>query len=64
MVHLDPSAAATPEIAKPFKNDGCYTVDPSDQTLHVVQQGWLSVVRFDRPITREAEVFEQSYQAR
>ena len=61
---LNTSTPATPGIAKQFKNADCYTIDSSDQTLYVVQQGELSVLRFDRPITRDAEIFEQSYEAR
>jgi hypothetical protein len=61
---LDTSALATPAIPKQFTNADCYTIDPSDQTLYVAQQGELSVTRFDRPITRDAEIFEQSYHAR
>jgi hypothetical protein len=61
---LDTNDPAMPEIAKQFKNADCHTIDPSYQTLYTVQQGELSIVRFDRPITRGAEIFEQSYEAR
>jgi hypothetical protein len=54
---LDTGDAATAAIAKQFKN--AYTIDPNGDTLYVVHDGELSVLRFDRPISRDAELFEQ-----
>lgn len=61
---LDASDPATPEIAKEFRNADCYTIDSGSQTLYVVCNGELSIMQFDRPITRDAEIFEQNYEAR
>jgi hypothetical protein len=61
---VDMKDAAKPEIAKEFKNVDCYTIDPGDETLYVISDGALSIMRFNRPITRDAELFEQSYNAR
>jgi hypothetical protein len=61
---VDTNTPATPEIAKEFKNADCYAIDASDKNLYVVRDGELSVMRFDRPITRDPEIFEQSYEAR
>jgi hypothetical protein len=61
---VDTNTPATPEIAKEFKNADCYTIDPTDETLYVIRRGELSIMRFDRPISREAQIFEQSYEAR
>jgi hypothetical protein len=41
----------------------CNTIDPSDETLYVVSGDALFIMRFDRPIRRDAEMFEQSYNA-
>jgi hypothetical protein len=61
---VDTNTPATPEIASEFKNADCYTIDPSDETLYVVPNSELSILRFDRPLTRDAEIFEQFYGAR
>ena len=61
---VDTNTPATPEIARELKNADCYTIDPTDQTLYVAQRGELSVMRFDHPISRDAELFEQSYENR
>jgi hypothetical protein len=61
---VDTSTPATPEIAKEFKNADCYTIDSSDETLYVVRDGELSIMRFDHPISRDAELFEQMLEAR
>jgi hypothetical protein len=60
---VDTNTPATPETAKEFKNIDCSTIDPSDETLYLVGHGELSIMRFDRPISRDAEIFEQSYEA-
>jgi hypothetical protein len=59
---MDTKTPATPEIAKEFRNSDCY--DPSDNTLYVVHDGELSVLRFDRPISRDAQLFEESFENR
>jgi hypothetical protein len=61
---LDTSAPATPEIAKQFKNADCYTIDSNGDTLYVVNDAELSIVHFDRPVSRDAELFEQMLQNR
>jgi LVIVD repeat len=61
---VDTSAPAMPKIAKEFKNAECYTIDSSDETLYVVRHSELSIMRFDHPVSRDAEIFEQSYEAR
>jgi LVIVD repeat len=61
---LDTSDPASAEIARQFKGVDAYAVDNNKQVLYVAQQGQLTVVRFDRPISRDAELFEESYEAR
>ncbi len=51
-------------IAKTLKNVDAYAIDGETNTLYVAQRGKLSVMQFDHPITREAEIWEQSYEAR
>jgi WD40 repeat protein len=61
---LDLSKTAAEEIARRFKNVDAYAIDGNQQVLYVARQGELTVVRFDHPITREAERWEQSFEAR
>jgi hypothetical protein len=58
------SEAASAEIARQFKDVNAYAVDDNKQVLYVAQPGQLTVVRFDHPISRDAELFEESYEAR
>lgn len=61
---LDLANEPSIEIAKTLKNVDAYTIDAGTNTLYVAQRGKLSVIQFDHPITREAEIWEQSYEAR
>jgi DNA-binding beta-propeller fold protein YncE len=61
---LDLSNAVSKEIAQQFKDVDAYAVDDDKQVLYVAQPGQLTVVRFDHPISRDAERFEESYEAR
>ncbi len=61
---LDLANAPSVEIAKKLKNVDAYTIDGETNTLYVAQRGKLFVIQFDHPITREAEIWEQSYEAR
>ena len=61
---LDLSDAASETIAREFKNADAYAADDNKQVLYVAQPGKLTVVRFDHPISRDAERFEESYEAR
>jgi len=61
---LDLANAPSVEIAKRLKNVDAYTIDGETNTLYVAQRGKLFVIQFDHPTTREAEIWEQSYEAR
>jgi hypothetical protein len=61
---LELANAPSVEIAKTLKNVDAYTIDAETNMLYVAQHGKLFVIQFDRPITREAEIWEQSYEAR
>ena len=61
---LDVSDAASKEISRQFKHVDAYAVDDNKQVLYVAQPGKLTVVRFDHPIDKDAEHFEESYEAR
>lgn len=61
---LDLANAPAVAIAKTLKDVDAYAVDGETNTLYVAQRGKLSVMQFDHPITREAEIWEQSYEAR
>jgi hypothetical protein len=51
-------------VAKRFKNLDAYTIDGANDTAYVAQNGQLLVIHFNHPITRDAEIWEQSYEAR
>lgn len=61
---LDLANAPSIEIASRLKNVDAYTIDSQTNTLYVAQRGQLLVMQFDHPITREAEIWEQSYESR
>jgi WD40 repeat protein len=61
---LDLANAPSVEITKTLKNVDAYTIDGETNTLYVAQRGKLFVIQIDHPITREAEIWEQSYEAR
>jgi hypothetical protein len=61
---LDPSNAPSKQIAEQLKNVDAYAIDGDNQVLYVAQRGKLIVMRFDGPITRQAEIWEESYEAR
>lgn len=61
---LNLANAPSAEIAKTLKNVDAYAIDGETNTLYVAQRGKLSVMQFDHPITREAEIWEQSYESR
>jgi hypothetical protein len=51
-------------VARQFKNAQAYTLDSASNTAYVAAGGELVVIRFDHPITHDAEIWEQSYEAR
>lgn len=62
---LDLALAPSVEIGNTLQNVDAYAIDAETSTPYVAQRGKLAVMQFDRPITREAEVWEQSsYAAR
>jgi hypothetical protein len=61
---LDLSNAPSTEIAKQLKTVDAYTIDGAGQIVYVAQRGTLVVLQFDHPITREAEIWEQSFETR
>jgi hypothetical protein len=52
------------EIEKQLKSVDAYAIDGDTNTLYVAQQGKLVVMKFGHPITREAEIWEESYNSR
>jgi hypothetical protein len=61
---LDLSNTPSEAIAKHLKNVDAYAIDGANQVLYVARAGELTVMRFDHPITRDAEIWEQSFEAR
>ncbi len=61
---LNLADAPSVEIARTLKNVDAYTIDGETNTLYVAQHGKLFVMQFDHPITRAAEIWEQSYESR
>ena len=60
----DLSTVLSADSAKKLKNVDAYTIDDRTNTVYAVERGRLLAVHFDRPITREAEIWKQSYDAR
>ena len=58
------SDAASEEIGRHFKGVDAYAVDENKRVLYVAQRGELTVIRFNHPISRDAELFEESYENR
>ena len=58
------SDTASPAIAKQFTHVDAYTIDGGRSLVYIAEKGKLSILRFDRPLTREAEIWEQSYESR
>ena len=55
---------ASPAIAKQFTHADAYTIDSGRSLVYIAEKGKLSILQFDRPLTREAEIWEQSYESR
>ena len=55
---------ASPEIAKQFTHVDAYTIDGGRSLVYIVEKGKLSILQLDRPLSREAQIWEQSYQSR
>jgi hypothetical protein len=51
-------------VARQFKNAQAYTLDGASNTAYVATGGKLVVMRFDQPVTHDAEIWEQFYEAR
>ena len=51
-------------VAHQFKNAEAYTLDGASNTAYVAAGGELVVMRFDHPITHDAEIWEESYENR
>jgi hypothetical protein len=62
VVDLGNGPSAT--VARQFKNAQAYTLDGASYTAYVATGGKLVVMRFDQPVTHDAEIWEQSYEAR
>ena len=56
--------AAAAEIAKQFAHVDAYTIDEGRSLVYIAEKGKLSILKFDRPLTRDAEIWEQSYDSR
>jgi hypothetical protein len=52
------------EIAKTLKNVDAYAINGATNTVYVAQDGQLLVMRFTRPVTRDAEIWEQFFESR
>jgi hypothetical protein len=52
------------EIAETLKNVDAYTINGATNTVYVAQDGRLLVMRFARPVTRDAEIWEQFFESR
>jgi hypothetical protein len=61
---IDTADPPLPRVVQQFRDADCYTVNAMTQTVYVVQRGKLKVIQFDGPVTRDAEHFEQAYEAR
>jgi hypothetical protein len=61
---LDLGSAPSIEIVKTLKNVDAYTIDNDMNTAYVAQDEHLLVLRFDQPVTRDAAVWEQFFEAR
>jgi hypothetical protein len=61
---LDFSNLPSPKVAAELKQVDAYAIDGSTNTLYAAQRGKLVVMRFEHPMTREAEIWEESYNAR
>lgn len=62
MVDLGNGPSAS--VARQFKNAEAYTLDGVSNTAYIAEGGKLVMMRFDQPITHDAEIWEQSYEAR
>jgi hypothetical protein len=58
------NGTACPEIAKQFSHADVYTIDGGRSLVYIAEKGKLSILKFDRPLTREAEIWEESYESR
>jgi hypothetical protein len=61
---LDLDNAPSIGIAKTLRNVEAYAIDGETNTVYAARNGRLFVIQFDHPITRDAEIWEQSYEAR
>jgi hypothetical protein len=52
------------EIAETLKNVDAYTINGATNTVYIAQDGRLLVMRFARPVTRDAEIWEQFFESR
>ncbi|HTF66544.1 MAG TPA: hypothetical protein VK638_28060 [Edaphobacter sp.] len=64
MAVVDLDDGAGPEITKSFHDVDCYTVDGRQAVAFVAHGGELSIVRFNRPVTRDTEIWEQLFKTR
>jgi hypothetical protein len=51
-------------VARQFKNAQASTLERASNTAYVATGGKLVVMRFDQPVTHDAEIWEQFYEAR
>jgi hypothetical protein len=56
--------APSVDLPKRLEKTDAYAIDGNDQTVYVAEHGKLIVMRFDRPITRDAEIWEKFYEGR
>jgi hypothetical protein len=61
---LDLANTPSVEITKKLKNVDAYTIDGATNTAYIAQDGQLLIMRFERPVTRDAEIWEQFFQTR
>jgi hypothetical protein len=61
---LDLGNAPSVEIAKRLQNVDAYAINSATNTVYIAQDGQLLIMRFDHPVTRDAEIWEQFFEAR
>jgi hypothetical protein len=59
---LNDTASLT--IVKQFTHVDACTIDGGRSLVYIAEKGKLSILQFDHPLTREAEIWEQSYESR
>jgi hypothetical protein len=61
---IDLGNGPSARVARQLKDAEAYTLDGASNTAYVAAGGELVVMHFDHPVTHDAEIWEQSYEAR